>query len=77
MHLENREIKIEKEEEICSICLGAVPAFETETLGCKHKFHKKCIERWLSIKSTCPICRRQMQNKIDKSRTQSTKKIYF
>ena len=27
------------------------------TLHCKHKFHMKCILKWLNNKNTCPNCR--------------------
>lgn len=26
-------------------------------LGCGHKFHKRCIERWLNQGKPCPLCR--------------------
>ncbi|KMZ74516.1 E3 ubiquitin-protein ligase, ATL family [Zostera marina] len=44
---------------MCSIC---VMDFEnTELLRllpkCEHAFHSLCIEEWLKICMTCPICR--------------------
>lgn len=44
--------------ETCSICLedcgGALGA---RALVCGHAFHDGCIERWLSRRTTCPLCR--------------------
>lgn len=40
----------------CIICLKKVE--NRYKLSCDHEcFHKECIERWLAIKSTCPLCR--------------------
>ncbi|KAI3935132.1 hypothetical protein MKX01_031399 [Papaver californicum] len=43
----------------CSICLSEY--LPTETLkiipSCNHYFHSKCIDQWLSMSSTCPVCR--------------------
>lgn len=40
--------------DICAICLE----YEgTEKIKCGHEFHDQCIEKWLSIKNSCPICR--------------------
>lgn len=42
----------------CSICLESC---ENEMVcyitPCNHKFHKKCMKRWLSSHSNCPLCR--------------------
>ena len=39
----------------CSICLNKnTNPFQ---LNCKHSFHKECIEKWLNINNSCPICR--------------------
>ena len=44
-----------KSGDTCSICLEAcVSGVELE---CHHVFHKKCIEKWLDTKMTCPNCR--------------------
>lgn len=45
----------------CAICLeewseGDVAA----EMPCKHKFHSRCVEEWLGIHATCPLCRYEM-----------------
>jgi len=46
------------EEDECSICLDPKTSAESVSFeGCNHSFHEKCIRDWLSIKSTCPLCR--------------------
>lgn len=49
-----------KEPEICVICLEEYDRyiFEQKTkLLCGHKYHKRCIDRWLSQNPSCPYCR--------------------
>ena len=44
----------------CSVCLLGYaddPVART-LLGCSHAFHARCIEQWLSQKSSCPMCRK-------------------
>lgn len=45
----------------CAICLeewtGGDVAAE---MPCKHRFHSKCVEEWLGIHATCPLCRYEM-----------------
>lgn len=43
---------------ICSICRNEYNSLDEITeLPCGHKFHKDCLNRWLSNHITCPICR--------------------
>lgn len=39
----------------CSICLDTISV--GETLKCKHRFHKNCIDKWKISNNTCPNCR--------------------
>lgn len=45
----------------CVICLEE---FEVggvaKIMPCKHKFHANCIEKWLGIHGSCPVCRYEM-----------------
>lgn len=44
----------------CPVCLGAMEEGErARTLpNCDHVFHAGCIDAWLRVHSTCPLCRR-------------------
>jgi hypothetical protein len=42
---------------------------QTKCPWCKNKFHSECIEKWLVIRSDCPLCRRDMIEKITDSFT--------
>lgn len=48
----------------CAICLSEyevnVEAEEVKEMPCRHKFHPDCIDKWLGIHGTCPICRFSM-----------------
>jgi hypothetical protein len=58
------------DQEKCTVCLGGMGTIETatgklsvecKTLECKHVFHEKCIDKWISIKPNCPVCRNSLQ----------------
>ena len=40
----------------CAICLES-NLEPLKTLRCKHTFHEKCVNIWLSNHVTCPMCR--------------------
>ncbi|CAN6177931.1 unnamed protein product [Urochloa humidicola] len=48
-----------EEEASCSVCLGVFQTGETVRLlpVCLHLFHVECIDPWLDMHSTCPVCR--------------------
>lgn len=51
----------------CSICLGI---FENEDKlkvlpDCNHAFHCDCLDKWLSSRSTCPLCRASLEVPLD------------
>ncbi|KAJ9164292.1 hypothetical protein P3X46_023888 [Hevea brasiliensis] len=51
------------EDNICSICLSEYKPKETlKTIPeCQHCFHVDCIDEWLRLNATCPICRNSPQ----------------
>jgi len=52
---------IDKADAMCSICSESyVPGESIRVLPCpsnSHHFHQNCIDKWLKINSSCPICR--------------------
>ncbi|XP_019165733.1 PREDICTED: E3 ubiquitin-protein ligase RING1-like [Ipomoea nil] len=60
--LRSVEIGEEEEEEgECAICLEEWGVGETvKEMPCRHRFHKECIEKWLGIHGSCPVCRHKM-----------------
>ena len=41
----------------CCICLEEMPPMARRT-PCKHEFCAKCIETWLDLNTTCPVCKK-------------------
>lgn len=53
---EERALPAEDAE--CCICLCAYDdGVEIRELQCSHHFHCACIDRWLRMNSTCPLCK--------------------
>ncbi|XP_057777259.1 E3 ubiquitin-protein ligase MPSR1-like [Salvia miltiorrhiza] len=46
------------EDNQCAICLEEWE--KAKRMPCKHSFHGECIENWLNIHGSCPICRYEM-----------------
>lgn len=46
------------EAQSCTVCLADLVAGDTtRTLPCLHIFHPGCIDKWLRLNGTCPICK--------------------
>jgi hypothetical protein len=53
----------EKNENECSICLNNYEIGDVFIhTKCKHMFHYKCLEQWVSDHSECPNCRSDLSN---------------
>ncbi|GAA0167114.1 ubiquitin-protein ligase [Lithospermum erythrorhizon] len=45
----------------CVVCLEEWKVGQmAKEMPCKHRFHRECIEKWLEIHGTCPVCRYNM-----------------
>jgi hypothetical protein len=56
------EVKLRKYDSTsicCSICLGDYKGSDMLKVlpNCEHLFHLKCIDPWLRMHPTCPLCR--------------------
>ncbi|XVE96267.1 hypothetical protein REPUB_Repub02eG0206300 [Reevesia pubescens] len=56
------EAKLQKKDytaTCCSICLADYKSSDTLRLlpDCNHLFHLKCVDPWLRLHPTCPVCR--------------------
>lgn len=61
-----KPIKIKNNNDIlnecCFICMEKykLSEYKRELPNCKHYYHKKCIDKWLKKKATCPNCRDEL-----------------
>ncbi|XP_016494615.2 RING-H2 finger protein ATL22-like [Nicotiana tabacum] len=48
----------------CSICLAEYSAGEALRCipECEHCFHAECVDKWLKMNSTCPVCRNSLHS---------------
>ncbi|XP_021736798.1 E3 ubiquitin-protein ligase At1g63170-like isoform X1 [Chenopodium quinoa] len=52
------ECVISGEDALCCICLAAyVDNDELRELPCTHLFHTECVDKWLKINASCPLCK--------------------
>lgn len=54
-------VEVDDDGAECAICLdnwevGSV----AKEMPCKHRFHGSCIEKWLGMHGSCPVCRYKM-----------------
>jgi hypothetical protein len=49
---------ISGEDAECCICLLPYDdGVELREIPCRHHFHSACIDKWLRINATCPLCK--------------------
>ncbi|KAJ1956117.1 hypothetical protein GGI12_005389, partial [Dipsacomyces acuminosporus] len=52
----------------CGICMDEYSqGEEVSELPCKHIYHEECINHWLKVNGTCPICRARIDGQPDKN----------
>ncbi|XBI75657.1 hypothetical protein VPH35_069010 [Triticum aestivum] len=44
----------------CPICLEEDDKAAWKETPCGHRFHGRCVQRWLQAKGSCPMCRHQV-----------------
>ena len=55
---DSTELFINNDKDFCSICQDDIQKDKIiRIINCGHKFHYKCIDKWLETNSCCPICR--------------------
>ncbi|KAK9687695.1 hypothetical protein K7432_014688 [Basidiobolus ranarum] len=53
--------KIREEDAICCICLSQYEdGDKLRQLHCSHHFHVDCVDEWLKLNRTCPLCKRDI-----------------
>ncbi|XP_010526187.1 PREDICTED: E3 ubiquitin-protein ligase At1g12760-like [Tarenaya hassleriana] len=60
----DKERVISGEDAVCCICLAKYANNEElRELTCSHFFHKDCVDKWLKINASCPLCKAQVGEK--------------
>lgn len=61
--LQNTYLHICYESSPCVICQEETLILldVVRSLGCKHKFHAKCIDKWLVENNKCPLCNKSVR----------------
>ncbi|KAM3144669.1 hypothetical protein pb186bvf_003276 [Paramecium bursaria] len=55
----------DEESRKCPICLGNYEECErVRFLPCLHRFHSKCIDKWLPTNSNCPLCKKNIRSLV-------------
>ncbi|KAI3468281.1 hypothetical protein Pfo_024944 [Paulownia fortunei] len=68
-----KERAISGEDAVCCICLTKyVNNDELRELPCSHFFHKDCVDKWLKINASCPLCKAEVGETILSSLAEAT-----
>ncbi|KAK4262729.1 hypothetical protein QN277_028254 [Acacia crassicarpa] len=57
---------LSEEDAECCICLSAYDdGVDLRELPCGHHFHCACVDKWLHINATCPLCKYNILKRIN------------
>ena len=57
---ENRRL-VSVDDALCCICLGKYKdKVDLKELPCSHHFHVGCVDKWLKINASCPLCKHDL-----------------
>ncbi|XP_022730080.1 E3 ubiquitin-protein ligase At4g11680-like [Durio zibethinus] len=60
-----KERVISGEDAVCCICLAKYANNdELRELPCSHFMHKECVDKWLKINASCPLCKSEVGENI-------------
>jgi len=63
----------EADEEACAVCMENYKRGDKlRALPCHHEFHVPCIDRWLELRDTCPLCRAKISSDSSTSSSSSS-----
>lgn len=55
--IQSHQVSPSMQEESCCICLESLQLGEKyKKLACPHLFHDTCLDKWLQVKASCPLC---------------------
>lgn len=58
---EKRAVSVEDAGKNCAICTADYrPPEQVRTLPCKHYYHVGCIDEWLKVAPSCPLCKTEV-----------------
>lgn len=59
------------EQTLCVVCMCDFESRQLlRVLPCSHEFHAKCVDKWLRMNRTCPLCRADVSESLTASSTQ-------
>jgi hypothetical protein len=67
----------QQEKEECVICLDEVET-EWRELACQHRYHKQCIENWITVRAKCPMCMKSIKdNNVEHINNNLAEEIHY
>ncbi|CAI9285890.1 unnamed protein product [Lactuca saligna] len=68
-----KERVISGEDAVCCICLAKYADNDLlRELPCTHFFHIQCVDKWLKINASCPLCKFEIGGSNDNSSTEDS-----